>query len=452
MFLRQVLGMKLYNYRIGLVLLLFVAANAVAEQPPNIILILTDDQGWNNTQVRMIEGRADTRSDFYQTPHMQRLADAGMTFSQAYAPHPVCSPSRHSIQFGMSPAKLKKTTNQGANFPEFIPSPSIPQVLKSAFPQYKAAHFGKWHMYGHPAERGYDASDGRTNNRTGRQLTTDQTKFWPHADPKRSESITDDSIQFIRHQAVAGNPFYLQISHYFIHLSAEAKPATLEKHKQREPGKVHTAYWYAAMLEDLDNSIGRVLDTVEELDLGATTYIVFTSDNGGTARQYPGFNKPLRAGKGSYYEGGIRVPFFAVGPGIEAGSYSKIPIVGYDLLPTFAGLAGSSKPLPEELEGGSFNSVLMNKGHGSVTRSRNGIYFSRQIDAVLIQEDLKLIRTHKSGEVQLYNLAKDLSEENDLSQRQPETTERMHNVLKAWMGANDVMTPSPHSPRGRRAQ
>jgi arylsulfatase A len=419
-------------------------------KPPNIILILTDDQGWNNTEVSMIEGREDSRSDFYQTPNMRRLADAGMTFSQAYAPHPVCSPSRHSIQFGMTPAKLKKTTNVGANYPEFVESPSIPQVLKAAYPEYQAAHFGKWHMYGHPAERGYDASDGRTNNGTGRQLTTDQTKFWVHEDPKRSESITDGSIEFIRHQAIEGNPFYLQVSHYFIHLSAEAKAATLEKHKQRTPGKVHTAYWYAAMLDDLDQSIGRLLDVVDETGISDNTYIIFISDNGGTARQYPLFNKPLREGKGSYYEGGIRVPFFAVGPGIAAGSYSTVPIVGYDLLPTFAGLVGIKDPLPPEIEGGSFKSILMNNGKGSVKRERDGIFFSRQIDAVLIQGDNKLILTHRTGELQLYNLGDDLSEENDLSQRNPELRDRMFKDLKEWMDANDVLTPSPHAPRARR--
>lgn len=237
-----------------------------------------------------------------------------MTFSQAYAPHPVCSPSRHAIQFGMPPAKLKKTTNFGANYPEFVKSPSIPQVLKAAFPTYRAAHFGKWHMYAHPAERGYDESDGRTNNRTGRQLSADQTKYWPHEDPKRAVSITDDAVQFIKHQSTAGNPFYLQISHYFIHLSAEAKAETLAKHKQRTPGKVHTAYWYAAMMDDLDQAVGRIIDAVEEAGLTSSTYLLFTSDNGGTARQFPDFNQPLRAGKSSYYEGGIRVPFFAVGP------------------------------------------------------------------------------------------------------------------------------------------
>ena len=433
-----------------IVCLFFCVVASLAKSPPNIILILTDDQGWNNTQIRMIADREDTKSDFYQTPNMQRLANAGMTFSQAYAPHPVCSPSRHSIQFGMSPAKLKKTTNQGANYPEFIKSESIPQVLKAAHPEYKAAHFGKWHMYGHPAERGYDASDGRTNNRTGRQLTTDQTKFWPHDDPKRSISITDESVQFIKHQASAGNPFYLQISHYFIHLSAEAKPTTLEKHKGREPGKVHTAYWYAAMLEDLDQAVGRIIDTVEEMNLMETTYIIFTSDNGGTARQFADFNKPLRGGKGTYFEGGIRVPFFAVGPGIEAGAYSTVPIVGYDLLPTLADLAGSDLPMPLEIEGGSFRDVLMNKGLGLVKRPRDGIYFSRQVDAVHIRDNYKLIRTHRTGELELYNLENDLSETNDLAESLPEIKEKLFAELKDWMDTNDVLTPSPDAPRARR--
>lgn len=435
---------------LAIVFFLALTGTALGKQPPNIILILTDDQGWNNSEVRMIEGRADSRSDYYLTPNLKRLANAGMTFSQAYAPHPVCSPSRHAIQFGMTPAKLKKTTNFGANYPEFVKSPSIPKVLKAAFPQYKAAHFGKWHMYAHPSERGYDESHGRTNNRTGRQLSTDQTKFWPHEDPKRAVSITDDAVQFIKDQSAADTPFYLQISHYFIHLSAEAKPTTLEKHKQRTPGKVHTAYWYAAMLDDLDHAVGRVIDAVEEAGLTSSTYILFTSDNGGTARQFPHFNKPLRAGKGSYYEGGIRVPFFAVGPGIDPGSYSTVPIVGYDLLPTFARLAGFTGDLPPEAEGGSFHSVLLNQGKGRVQRPREGIYFSRQVDGVLIQDDFKLIRTHRTKEVELFNLGNDLSESNDLSSAKPELTAKMHKALKDWMDDNDVRTPSPDSPRGKK--
>ena len=262
--------------------------------------------------------------------------------------------------------------------------------------------------------------------------------------------MTDQAIQFVSHQVAAGNPFYLQLSHYFIHLSAEAKAATLEKHKQRSPGEVHTAYWYAAMLEDLDHEVGRILDVLAESGVLENTYIFFTSDNGGTARQFPHFNKPLRAGKGSYYEGGIRVPFFVMGPGIERGSYSTVPIVGYDLLPTFVDLIDSKHPLPPEIEGGSFKSVLFNGGNGEVPRADEGIYFSRQADAVLIQGDLKLKLLHATGEVELYDLGEDLSELSNLAGVKPAVATKMLQDLRAWMDDHDVTTPSPYAPPARR--
>ena len=425
-------------------------ASAALAKPPNIILILTDDQGWNNTEMPMIPSRADTRSDFYLTPNFKRLADSGMTFSQAYAPHPVCSPSRHAIQFGMTPAKLKKTSNRAVNYPEPFQTRAIPQVLKSIDPIYRAAHFGKWHMYHHPAELGYDASDGRTGNHTARQLTTDQTKHWPHDDPKRSVSLTDNAVQFIRHQAHADASFYLQVSHYAIHLSAEAKPATLARHKARTPGKIHTAYWYAAMIDDLDQAVGRILDVLDELKLTDNTYVFLTSDNGGTARQYPHFNKPLRAGKGSYYEGGLRVPFFAAGPGIKAGSYSTVPVVGYDLLSTFADLAGSEGQPPKGIEGGSVKDVLLNGGKGEVRRPRAGLHFYRPVDSVLIRDGHKLRRTHRTGEIELYDLSEDLSEITNLAASKPRLAKRMQAGLEDWIKEIDATTPSPLDRRPRR--
>ena len=120
-------GLQAARHLLASALLLGLVSAALAK-PPNIILILTDDQGWNNTEVPMIPSRADTRSDYYLTPNFKRLADSGMTFSQAYAPHPVCSPSRHSIQFGMTPAKLKKTSNRAVNYPEPFPVRSIPRT------------------------------------------------------------------------------------------------------------------------------------------------------------------------------------------------------------------------------------------------------------------------------------------------------------------------------------
>ena len=428
---------------------LSLASAGLAKQS-NIILILTDDQGWNNTEVLMMPSRADTRSDFYLTPSFKRLADAGMTFSQAYAPHPVCSPSRHAIQFGMSPAKLKKTNNRAVNYPEPFPVQAIPQVLKSIDSAYRAAHFGKWHMHRHPAELGYDISDGRTGNHTGRQFSTDQTRHWPHDDPKRSVSITDNAVQFIRHQAHSNVPFFLQVSHYAIHLSAEAKPATLARHKARTPGKTHTAYWYAAMIDDLDQAIGRILDVLNELQLTDSTYIFLTSDNGGTARQYPHFNKPLRAGKGSYYEGGLRVPFFVAGPGIKPGSYSDVPVIGYDLLSTFAELAGSTKPMPRDIEGGSVKAVLLNGGKGAVQRPRPGLHFYRPLDSVLIRDGHKLRRTHRTGEIELYNLAEDLSETTNLTTTNPLLAKRMQTGLEDWIRSIDATTPSPLDRRPKR--
>ena len=432
------------------ILLGIVLASAGLAKQSNIILILTDDQGWNNTEVLMMPSRADTRSDFYLTPSFKRLADAGMTFSQAYAPHPVCSPSRHAIQFGMSPAKLKKTSNRAVNYPEPFPVQAIPQVLKSIDPAYRAAHFGKWHMHRHPAELGYDISDGRTGNHTGRQFSTDQTRHWPHDDPKRSVSITDNAVQFIRHQAHSNAPFFLQVSHYAIHLSAEAKPATLARHKARTPGKTHTAYWYAAMIDDLDQAIGRILDVLNELQLTDSTYIFLTSDNGGTARQYPHFNKPLRAGKGSYYEGGLRVPFFVAGPGIKPGSYSDVPVIGYDLLSTFAELAGSTKPMPRDIEGGSVKAVLFNGGKGAVQRPRLGLHFYRPLDSVLIRDGHKLRRIHRTGDIELYNLAEDLSETTNLTTTNPLLAKRMQTGLEDWIRSIDAATPSPLDHRPKR--
>ena len=437
------------RHLLGAALLLGLASSALAK-PPNIILILTDDQGWNNTEMPMIPSRADTRSDFYLTPNFKRLADVGMTFSQAYAPHPVCSPSRHAIQFGMTPAKLKKTSNRAVNYPEPFPAQAIPQVLKSIDPTYRAAHFGKWHMYHHPAELGYDASDGRTGNHTARQLTTDQTKHFPHDDPKRAVSLTDNAVQFIRHQAHTGAPFYLQVSHYAIHLSAEAKPATLARHKARTPGKIHTAYWYAAMIDDLDQAVGRILGVLDELQLTDNTYVFLTSDNGGTARQYPHFNKPLRAGKGSYYEGGLRVPFFAAGPGIESGSYSSVPVVGYDLLSTFADLAGSAEKQPKGIEGGSVKPALLNGGRGVVRRPRVGLHFCRRLDSVLIRDGHKLRRTHRTGEIELYDLAEDLSETTNLVAAKTRLAKRMQAGLEDWTKEIDATTPSPLDRRAKR--
>ena len=204
------------------------------------------------------------------------------------------------------------------------------------------------------------------------------------------------------------------------------------------------------MIDDLDQAVGRILDVLDELKLTDNTYVFLTSDNGGTARQYPHFNKPLRAGKGSYYEGGLRVPFFAAGPGIKAGSYSTVPVVGYDLLSTFADLAGSEGQPPKGIEGGSVKDVLLNGGKGEVRRPRAGLHFYRPVDSVLIRDGHKLRRTHRTGEIELYDLSEDLSEITNLAASKPRLAKRMQAGLEDWIKEIDATTPSPLDRRPRR--
>ena len=176
-------------------------------------------------------------------------------------------------------------------------------------------------------------------------------------------------------------------------------------------------------------ALGRILDVLDEQKLTDNTYVFLTSDNGGTARQYPHFNRPLRAGKGSYYEGGLRVPFFVAGPGIKAGAYSAVPVVGYDLLPTFVDLAGLEGKLPEGIEGGSIKPVLLGNGEAVVRRPHVGLHFYRPLDSVLIRDGHKFRRTHRTGEIELYDLSRDLSETANLAATAPRLAKRMQGAL-----------------------
>jgi arylsulfatase A-like enzyme len=146
----------------------------------------------------------------------------------------------------------------------------------------------------------------------------------------------------------------------------------------------------------------------------------------------------------------LRVPFFAAGPGIKAGSYSTVPVVGYDLLSTFADLAGSAGKLPKGIEGGSIKTVLLKNGEGIVRRPQHGLHFYRPLDSVLIRDGHKLRRTHRTGEIELYNLAEDLSETTDLAAAQPGLAKRMQAALEDWIKEIDATTPSPLDRRPRR--
>ena len=357
------------------------SALSVSAEPPNILLILTDDQGWSQRSDRMDPDVTDSHSDYLHTPHMNRIAAEGMRFTSGYSPAPLCTPTRRSILCGTTAAR------SGTEFPSrWVPADhlTIPRALKQASPAYQCAHFGKWgeQMISSPQECGYDVSDGHTGNVTGGM----QNKTQPHhitADPKRTGSVTERAVQFMRAQAAAGTPFYTQVSYYAVHLRIELLEKTLKKYQQKgAPDRAYSHGW-AGMLEELDQGIGRLLNTLDELKIADNTYVVFMSDNGGRGtvpggvRQALPPNAPLSGAKHSLLEGGIRVPFMVRGPAVAAGSVCHVPVSGYDLLPTFFELAGGKGELSDELDGGSFVSLFSKPSQDRITRRPGALIFHR---------------------------------------------------------------------------
>jgi len=410
-------------------------ASAAFRKPnkPNIILVLTDDQGWTDTSVQMMKRRSDSKGKTYHTPNLERLAKQGMIFSNGYSPSPVCSPSRDSILYGKTPTRLHHSILLGkANCgPDAL---TTPRVIKNADPTYVTAHFGKWACSPpEPESAGFDISDGKTNNWHGdwRRVNGEKIRL-PQDDPKRIFSVTKRAISFMEDQVKAGRPFYMRISHYAVHVGYFALEETIEKY--RRAGHDESTAVYAAMMENLDSGLGQLLDKIDQLNISDNTYVIYTSDNGGGYRG----NGPLKGGKASLWEGGIRVPTVVRGPGIKAGSYCDIPIVGWDFLPTFADLAGNRKPLPDDLDGGNLRPLFENGNKGKVNRRTEPLIFhypwfdSLPMSTIRVG-DYKLVKDINTNETQLYNLAKDIGETTDLSKSMPAKAKKMHEQLTAYL-------------------
>ena len=444
--------MKLLFTIIGTVLALCSGDSSLhAAKPgdlqPNFVILLTDDQSWVGSSVLMDPADERTRSDYFRTPHLERLAKRGMLFSQAYSPAPFCCPTRRSLLVGQSPARhiyQKDQKNWTANYRKQL---SLPQMLKQVNPAYRTAHFGKWDMRFDnvtPSEMGYDVSDGYTGNGTGGSKGTGGPA--PKHDPKLIRSLTQRTCEFMETQARSGKPFFVQVSHYAVHLDIFYSEDSLKQTKRLAEGKKHTMPEFAAMTRDLDAGIGSVMDKIESLGLQDNTYVFFLSDNGGRLTM-PGQknkklprNHPLRQGKGSMYEGGLRVPFIAVGPGVKPGGLSRVPVTGLDLFPTLAELAGHTKPLPKSLDGGSLKSLLRNQGQGAVQRSNSFLLFhqavARTAQTALIHGDYKLVKTWRGNRLELFDLSKSVEENINLSKKLPGKTEKLHGLMTGYL--NDV--------------
>ncbi len=424
------------------------------ERKPNFILILTDDQSWVGTSFLADPADPRSKSDFYQTPNMERLAKSGMRMTNGYAPAPFCSPTRKSILTGLNPAKHEYQKDRDLWTMTFRKQLTIPKILKMADSNYVTAHFGKWDArYDNftPEEMGYDVSDGLTGNNTGggkktlnkngEDLPFKMGKAWPKAydDPKLIFSLTQRSGDFIEEQTKNSKPFFIQISHYAVHLAITYSQKNIDKYSRVEKGKKHFVPQFAAMTEDLDEGIGILLNKVASLGIADNTYIIFLSDNGGRTsipigvEQKVTRNFPLRAGKGSMYEGGLRVPFIVAGPGISQNTYSNVPVTGLDILPTVARLAGYKDSLPENLDGGNLEAIIHNKGIGTIERKSPYLVFhqaaNRKPISAIRWGNYKLVKDWRFNKLELFNLSKDIEEKNDLSKEIPELVEKLNDAL-----------------------
>ena len=330
------------------------------KQPPlNFVFILIDDMGWRDVGYN--------GSELFETPNIDKLAMQGMRFTNAYAACPVCSPTRASIMTGKYPARLG-LTNFLPGLHHLPHSKLLAPVSRQQLPLeevtiaealkpsgYRTAAIGKWHLGGpdfFPEKQGFDVNVG------GTQAGSPKSYFFPQWQPNPPitaqpgaylpDRLTDSAIDFIKDNRA--KPFLVYLAHYSVHIPLEAKEDMVERYRKRiKPGDLQNNATYAAMVASVDESVGRLLETLDELKIADHTAVIFMSDNGGLASaeykgQTPTSNKPLKAGKGFLYEGGIREPMIVKWPGVtKAGSQCDVPVISTDFYPTMLEMAGVTK-------------------------------------------------------------------------------------------------------------
>lgn len=444
--------------------ILLLSSLAYAKKAPNFVVIYIDDLGWADTSVPMIQDNEDSKSDFHQTPALEKLAKNGMVFSKGYSPAPTCTPSRISIQYGMSNARLGYTTvhdvlaeKRGKKKQILKDGVSIAHILKQSNKNYVTAHFGKGIEIAFMKKLGYDITDendiGPNGNFHGEKVSLKNQSELPQDDPKRIYSVTDASVQFIKDQATNKEPFFMMVSHYSAHVPHAASPEIIEKYRKlprgkyltdmdyMDPTKMSRGYrecvWrlqYAAMVEETDTSLGKIMEALEKTGQMDNTYVIFTSDNGGGILP----NGSLTGGKATLMEGGIRVPTVISGPGVKKGGYCSIPMTQIDLYPTIHDLSGAKNTLPENLDGGSLREVLKNGNSGTIKRNMPGIIFNYPYYAgapvnAIIQGDYKLMQQLNTKQYRLHNITSDLGEKNNLAETQPEKVKELASIMDTYL-------------------
>lgn len=471
----------------------------VETSPPNIVFILADDLGWADLSCY--------GSTFYETPNLDRLAAGGMRFTQAYAACPVCSPTRASIVTGKYPARTKvtdwipgrqnrlpKEPNNRMIAPEFahqvgLEEVTIAEALKDG--GYTTFFAGKWHLGQDsvywPEHQGFDMNVGGHH-----RGSPPGGYFSPYENPRLengpegeylTDRLTDESVNFL--DTIGSRPFLLYLSFYTVHNPMQGKDSLVAKYREKADSLGYTEVerfsydepWikkapqrgnfrerlvqdspvYASMIESMDQNIGKLMDKLEAMGIDENTVIFFTSDNGGlsTSEGSNTTNAPLRAGKGWLYEGGIREPLIVRWPAkIPAGTLSDVPVTSTDYYPTMLEMVGLPQRPEQHMDGVSMMPLLREEGD---TRDRaifwHYPHYANQggkPGGIIRKGEYKLIEFYEFGDIELYNLAEDIGEENNLARQRPEIVDSLLSELKKWredvdadmMEPNDIYDPN----------
>ena len=414
---------------------------------PNVVFILADDLGWTELGCY--------GSTFNETPHLDRMAQEGMRFTQAYAAAPVCSPYRASFVAGQHPARVGITDYLRPNDPKHLSTEhvTIAEMLRRA--GYATGIIGKWHLTGYahhgaeevpPSEHGFDEVICSEKRGIGGGSYFHPYHFNPEIRRRLpNEYLVDrvnlEAVEFIERNQ--GRPFFLYVSHYAVHTALVGKPELVAKYEaKRGAGKGPRAPknnpHLAAQLESIDQGVGMILEKLHEIGLDKQTMVIFTSDNGGEDRVTS--NAPLRAGKSTLYEGGIREPLVVRFPGVvPPHTVCTTPVCSVDFYPTFLEAAGL-KPDPRQVLDGLSILPLLKDPHADFARDalfwhyplEKPHFLGGRSSGAVRQGDWKLIERFDSGELELYNLAEDVSEQKNLAAAMPDVVAKLRNELEAW--------------------
>ena len=439
-----------------------LAPAADPARKPNVVSILADDLGCQG-------------SKFYQTPNIDRLAAAGLRFTNGYTCGPNCQPTRAALMSGQYGPRTGVYTVGGIDRFDWKARPlrpvdnvtrlpldrkTIGDVMKAA--GYATALFGKWHLgedaNHHPSQRGFDEAIVSAGQHF--DFVTRPKVEYPKG-TYLADFLTDKATDFVKRHK--DRPFFLCLHHFAVHSPRQAKPDLVAKFKDRPAAGGHHDPTYAAMIASLDESVGRVLATLDDLKLADDTVVIFSSDNGGVG----GYvregvkkggdvtdNAPLRSGKGSLYEGGVRVPWVVRWPGKVPAGTTDVPVISVDLMPTLLELAGGTTPAKQPLDGVSLVECVRSGGAKAPTRDLfwhfpgylgAGPGSWRTTPAGAIRSgDWKLLEFFEDGRTELYNLRDDPSQKTNLARMHPDRAAELHGKLVAWRKQVNAPMPTPN--------